>query len=174
MTVAVSISVSSPGWRRRGLKPAATARRAARAALAEDVGLPRGRWEISLLLADDATVRGLNARWRSRDQPTNVLAFAARERPAPSAPDATMPLGDVVLAYETMAAEARAQGKPLPHHLSHLVIHGVLHLLGFDHERPAEARRMERLEVSALARLGFADPYAPSQAGDRFAPQVAR
>ena len=80
----------------------------------------------------------------------------------------------VVLAYETVAAEARAQGKPLPHHLSHLVIHGVLHLLGFDHERPAEARRMEKLEVSALARLGFADPYAPSQAGDRFGPQVAR
>ena len=106
--------------------------------------------ELSVTLADDATVHALNRRWRGRDAPTNVLSFASGERPL---------LGDVVLAYETVAREAAEQGKNLADHLAHLVTHGVLHLLGFDHEAPHEADEMEALERRALAGIGVADPY---------------
>ncbi len=112
------------------------------------------------MLSEDATVRALNRQWRGQDKPTNVLSFAAGAETAP--PGAPCLLGDVVLAYETVAAEAKAQGKPMAHHLCHLVVHGVLHLLGFDHERAAEAERMEALETVILAGLGIADPYEPA------------
>jgi len=111
---------------------------------------------LSLVLADDATVRGLNARWRGKDAPTNVLAFASDETPIAGKP---VLLGDVVLAYETVAAEAKTQGKSLADHLRHLVIHGVLHLLGYDHIAAAPARRMEALETRILDSLGVPDPY---------------
>ncbi|WP_046861643.1 rRNA maturation RNase YbeY [Microvirga massiliensis] len=117
---------------------------------------PPGEATLSVLLTDDAAIRELNAAWRHQDKPTNVLSF-----PAP----ATMPgpgprhLGDIALAFETMVREAETEGKTLQDHLSHLVIHGVLHLLGFDHEVEAEAEIMESLEVAALRSLGIADPY---------------
>jgi probable rRNA maturation factor len=128
--------------------------------------------EAAVVLADDAEVRALNRAWRGRDKPTNVLAFAlldgSRPRRAPRtcarrAHDGTRPmiLGDVVVAFETARAEARAEGKPLADHLRHLVVHGMLHLLGHDHRRVREARRMERLETKALATLDVPDPYAP-------------
>ena len=107
--------------------------------------------ELSLVLSDDAAMRTLNREWRGKDRPTNVLSFATGE--------ATLP-GDIVLAFETVAREATEQGKPLPDHLRHLVVHGVLHLLGHDHEAQEEAERMEALETSILAGLGIADPYA--------------
>ncbi len=112
--------------------------------------------ELSLVLADDATVASLNQRWRGRAAPTNVLAFASDERATAPAP---LLLGDVVLAYETVAKEAKDQGKPLADHLRHLVVHGVLHLLGYDHDAPGPARRMESLETRILASFGVADPY---------------
>jgi len=119
-------------------------------------GKKRGAVELSLVLADDAMVAQLNRQWRGRSGPTNVLAFASEERASPPAP---LLLGDVVLAYETVTREAKDQGKPLADHFRHLVIHGVLHLLGYDHEAAGPARRMERIETRVLATLGVADPY---------------
>ena len=110
-----------------------------------------------ILLTDDATVRDLNARFRAKDTPTNVLSF-----PAPPNPDNH--LGDIALAYETCAAEALAQHKPLAHHLQHLVAHGVLHLIGYDHQTDAEADAMEALERRILGGLGVPDPYAERDA----------
>jgi probable rRNA maturation factor len=113
--------------------------------------------EISVLLTDDAHIRRVNRDWRGFDKATNVLSFPAAP---PERIEASPLLGDIVLAFETIAREAEAEGKTLPDHLRHLVIHGLLHLLGEDHETEAEASRMEALEVVALARLGIADPYA--------------
>jgi probable rRNA maturation factor len=149
----VSVMSLAPAWR-RGLPRAATlARRAARAALD---GAGNGRaLEICLVLADDACVRRLNRAYRGIDKPTNVLAFGGYDA-APG--DAAAP-GDVVLAHETVVGEARAGGIALADHVRHLVVHGVLHLLGHDHERAAEARRMRRAEIAVLAGLGVGDPY---------------
>ena len=109
--------------------------------------------DLVVLLTDDAEVQDLNARFRDKDRPTNVLSFPAAERAFPH-------LGDVVLGFAYCAAEAQAQGKTLSDHLSHLVVHGVLHLLGRDHEDDAEAEEMEAEEREILASLGVADPYA--------------
>jgi probable rRNA maturation factor len=117
--------------------------------------------EVSVILTSDRAVRSLNRRWRGRDRPTNVLSFPA---PAPvgKKPRRGAPrhLGDIVLAYETVAREARAEGKPLDHHIAHLALHGFLHLLGYDHESHGQAEAMERRERRILARLGVPDPYA--------------
>jgi probable rRNA maturation factor len=114
--------------------------------------------EVSLLLADDAEIRDLNRTWRGRDEPTNVLSFPLD---APHRGVAPRPLGDIVLAYGTVAREAAARGVPVCQHAAHLVVHGMLHLLGHDHENEAQARDMEALEVRVLARLGLPDPYEP-------------
>ena len=121
----------------------------------------RGPVEIAVVLADDAEVQGLNAAWRQQDKPTNVLSFPAMEPDDVLRQPVEMPvlLGDVVLAFETCAREAAEQGKPLAHHLAHLVVHGTLHLLGYDHETDEEAGIMEPLETHVLAGLGIADPY---------------
>jgi len=140
-------------------------RRAAAAALASvpETVRPPGPLELSLVLADDARVQALNRDYRGRDKPTNVLSFAARDDATmPAIPDEPTALGDVVLALETTAAEAAAAGKPLADHAVHLTVHGVLHLLGYDHELgPAEAAEMESLEVAILATLDVANPYPP-------------
>jgi probable rRNA maturation factor len=114
-------------------------------------------------LADDATLRALNARWRGVDAPTNVLSFPAA---APSLVAIAPMLGDIVLAFETAEREAAIESKSLLGHAVHLVVHGFLHLLGFDHQVAAEADRMEALETIVLARLGIADPYAASDPVD--------
>jgi probable rRNA maturation factor len=163
-------------WQRMSAPPRAVARRAARAAL--HAGPARAALralagaarpvELAILLADDEVVRRLNRDYRGRDKATNVLSFPAAEG-GPAADDAApLLLGDVVLAGETVSREARIQRKPVAAHLSHLVVHGVLHLLGYDHSRAAEAHRMEALETEVLAGLGFADPYrrgVPSRRG---------
>ena len=112
--------------------------------------------EVTILLTDDDSVRDLNARFRGKDYATNVLSF-----PAPQNPEGH--LGDIALAFGVCAREAAEQGKPLAHHLQHLVAHGVLHLLGYDHETDAEAEHMEGLERVILAGLGVPDPYAAEQ-----------
>ncbi len=150
----IDIAVASAEWRRHLPGVERLCRETARAALA---GERPGPAELSLVLTDDREIRDLNRRWRGKDAPTNVLSFAASlARPAPEAP---LVLGDVVLAFETVRREAAAQGKPLADHVRHLIVHGVLHLLGHDHEKARDAARMERLECEILARLGVPDPY---------------
>lgn len=110
---------------------------------------------VIILLTDDGTVQDLNARFRGKDRPTNVLSFPAADMPGAG----PQPLGDIVLAYGVCAAEAADQGKALSSHLTHLVVHGVLHLLGRDHEAESDAEAMEAEERAILAGLGISDPY---------------
>jgi probable rRNA maturation factor len=155
----VAILIDTPEWPRRLQTAAALARRAVREALAAEP--PSGRVELSVVLTDDRAVRRLNRDWRGQDKPTNVLSFPSHHGAgAPRLPAGVpVPLGDVVVACGVAAAEAAAQGKSLRAHLAHLVVHGVLHLLGHDHEADAEAERMEALEVRVLRRMGIANPY---------------
>lgn len=129
--------------------------RAARAALTAASPARHAPYQVTLVLADDFEMRTLNRTWRGKDAPTNVLSF-----PAGAGPSEAGLLGDVALAYETTLNEARATNIALADHVAHLVVHGVLHLLGFDHMREDEAERMEAIESQALASLGIADPYA--------------
>ena len=133
----------------------ALARKAAQAALAVTYEAD-GEFEASVMLADDAQIQELNRTWRNKDKPTNVLSFPAPEQPGLGGP---RHLGDIALAYETLVRESEEESKELAHHFAHLIVHGVLHLLGYDHEVEAEADIMEGLEVKALATLGIADPY---------------
>lgn len=166
----VTIDVAEPcaSWRAALPDAASIAARAAAAALAEAAS-GTGAAELSLVLADDAMLRDLNRRFRNQDKPTNVLSFpAAGAVPGPGpalGPAPMILLGDVVLAFETVAREATAQGKSLADHLAHLVVHGVLHLLGHDHGDAAEAARMESREIAILAALGISDPYLVREVG---------
>ncbi len=149
----VIVEVREPGWRRDESHIEATVRQAALAVMKAPEGA-----EVSVVLTDDATVRALNRDYRNHDAPTNVLAFA-QDAATSDQKDGPVLLGDVVLAYETVRREASAQGKTLTDHTCHLVVHGVLHLLGFDHQTDAAAADMERREIAILAALGIADPY---------------
>ncbi len=126
---------------------------------------PLGAAEVSIVLADAERSRILNRDYRGMDKPTNVLAFAVLDAPAEMAALARnqdampVPLGDVILAYEPCSEESAAQGKTFVDHLCHLVVHGMLHLLGYDHETQADAEKMERLEISVLAALDVPNPY---------------
>lgn len=153
--VAIDLAVRCAKWRRALPRAGDLAVAAARAALTGAGARLRGA-ELSLVLTDDVTVAALNERWRHRPGPTNVLAFPGGGRPDAAAP---LLLGDVILAFETVAREAQEQDKTLADHLRHLVVHGVLHLLGHDHDEAKSARRMEALEKRVLATLGIADPY---------------
>ena len=163
LTATIDISIPCPAWRRVCPTAEELARDAAQNALAcgkEGCEFPSQTvMEVAVSLADDLTQRQLNRDWRGIDHPTNVLAFPAWTPGAPIPPAAPLLLGDVVLAFETVVREAEEQGKPLADHLSHLIVHGVLHLLGYDHATEAEAVIMESLETSILARLGMPDPY---------------
>ena len=120
-----------------------------------------GDAELAVMLTDDAGIRTLNKNWRGQDKPTNVLSFPALPPPAGREPDdAPRMLGDIAIAYETVRREADDEGKPFGHHLSHLAIHGFLHLVGYDHEKDDQAEDMETLEREILARIGIPDPYA--------------
>ena len=121
--------------------------------------------EISVVLSDDEHVRELNKHHRGMDKPTNVLSFPAARTKTPSG--APRILGDIVLALETVEREAAEESKPLENHISHLVVHGVLHLLGYDHEDDEEAEMMEERERQILTKLGIPDPYAERGAAAR-------
>ncbi|ANC54779.1 MAG: putative rRNA maturation factor [Brevundimonas sp.] len=146
----IEIEVEAEAWTGALPDVEAIVERAAQAALGTVEG------DIVVLLTDDAAVRELNGRFRDKDKPTNVLSFPAPENALPH-------LGDIVLAYGVCATEAETQGKTLADHLSHLVVHGVLHLLGRDHEDDAEAEEMEAEEREILAKIGVADPYIAEQ-----------
>ena len=162
MSLTVDLSIESPLWSAvHGLESlTATAVTAAAAEAGVDLA---PECEVSCLFCDDAAIRGLNAQWRGIDKPTNVLSFPGG---GPEAPGAAALLGDIVLAYETVAREAAAEDRPIAAHVTHLVIHGFLHLVGFDHETVAEAEAMEALESRTVVRLGYADPYAGRPAAD--------
>jgi probable rRNA maturation factor len=160
-TLTIDIAEPCARWRERLPDVERLCSEAARAALAGTGGALDSA-ELSIVLGDDALVHALNRQWRGQDKPTNVLSFPAA--PATVPPGAPRLLGDVVLAFETLSAEATAQDKPLAHHLRHLVVHGVLHLMGFDHEAAGEAARMEALEIAVLAGLGVPDPYRVPEA----------
>ena len=119
----------------------------------------QGTYEVTILLTDDAEMRTLNRAWRGKDAPTNVLSF-----PSSNTPPVPGALGDIVLAYETIRDEGRCTNTAFSDHVSHLVIHGLLHLLGFDHMNEDDAARMEALERDALASIGVADPYLDEEA----------
>ncbi len=174
MGVEVAIVVRCPGWARAVADPAGLGRRAAAAAWAGALagGPSPGSAEIALVLTDDAESAALNRRYRGAEGATNVLSFATGEAVSGGADADGAPalLGDVVIALETVAREARGDGKPVAHHLQHLVVHGLLHLLGYDHEAEDAADRMEALEVAILARLGVPDPYRPAAPQDGAAP----
>lgn len=155
-TTEIEVMIEEPGW---SILPDAEAlvRRAILAA-AGHPGLdadPAG--EITVVLADDAAVQALNKQFRAKDKPTNVLSFPGPDEVPEGAP---MLIGDVVVAFGVTRYEAETDGKTLADHLTHLVIHGFLHCLGYDHESDAEAEEMEALETAILATLGIADPYA--------------
>jgi len=163
----VEVVVTDARWQATGIETLAEA--AAQAALAR-LGLDPSGFEIGLLACDDARIGELNAAFRGKAEATDVLSWPSAERgavrgggrpkpPRPGSPAAPESLGDIALAFETCARDAGAMGRPPAAHLSHLVVHGVLHLLGYDHSRPADAALMEGLEVEILARLGVMDPY---------------
>lgn len=132
--------------------------------------------EIAVVLTSDEAVRALNALWRGKDKPTNVLSFPAAQN---GDVEAAMMLGDVVVARETTFAEAVAEDKRPQDHLAHLVVHGVLHLIGYDHETADDAEKMEAVERRALERLGIRDPYAgfdlqPREPGHTFTSEDRR
>lgn len=160
MKGSLDVSVSSSLWRR--LPRARTIARETIAAAAEESGRPGEGGDVSLCLADDAALRILNLRWRGIDKPTNVLSFPAAPPGRLANPTA---LGDIALAYETLAREAEDLGVPLADHYRHLLAHGFLHLIGYDHGTDAEAERMEGLETRILRRLGAGDPYAREVVG---------
>ncbi len=142
---------------------AALAERAVQAAATVEPALVNARLRVSILFTSDEQVHALNREWRGKDRPTNVLSFPTIERGELLALPAGRPpvmLGDIALAYETCAREAVEKGLPLTDHAAHLIVHGLLHLAGFDHETSrTQAEHMEALEIKALATMGLADPY---------------
>jgi probable rRNA maturation factor len=152
----LDVLVESAQWNEhRGLK--LLLRRAVAAAAG---ALSTSAAELAIVLTDDSAVRLLNRKWRGIDAPTNVLSFAVDvSAGAAGAAGAPPLLGDIVLGYETVAQEARRDGKPFAHHVAHLAVHGFLHLCGHDHERAGDAETMERLERVILRRLAIPNPY---------------
>ncbi len=167
----IAVSLHDAAWLDAvdGLEARADAALRTALKLADPALLEAGPLEVSLVFTDDAEQRALNRAWRDKDRPTNVLSFPNMDEPGPNMDEvdpAGPPrlLGDIVLARETVLREAQEQGKTPADHITHLLIHGLLHLLGHDHEETAEAEAMEALEREILRVLGVADPYAGSNA----------
>jgi probable rRNA maturation factor len=154
----VDIAAGSPSWADSLPRAEALARRAAETVWAR-AGGGDVEVEISIVLGDDALLRTLNGRYRGKDNATNVLSFPADDE----TPGQPRMLGDVVLAFDTIARESREQDKQIKDHFQHLCVHGILHLLGHDHRSEAEAAAMEALEVAILASLGVDNPYAAAE-----------
>ena len=163
----VDTVIEDARWEGLGLDP--LAQRAAAAVLAA-LGLPARGYAICVMGCDDARIAALNADFRGKPVPTNVLSWPSEDRapeapgampdlPAPGDDDDPEELGDIAIAWETCAREAAEQGKPHADHVAHLVVHGMLHLLGFDHITDEDAALMEGIETRILASMGVADPY---------------
>jgi probable rRNA maturation factor len=164
----ILLSVEDDAWGSLLSRPVDNLVREAIFAAANAAGLsPDVETEVSVTLSDDEDVRALNAEWRGKDKPTNILSFPMASL-QPGDPPGPM-LGDLILARQTLAREAEGEGKSADDHFRHLLVHGVLHLLGHDHESDEDADAMEALEIAILAGLGIADPYAdaPGAPDDR-------
>ncbi|MCX8227059.1 MAG: rRNA maturation RNase YbeY [Sulfitobacter sp.] len=163
---ALDIAIEDPRW--QDLDIEALAQRAICMSLVH-LGVDPDMAEVSILACDDARIAELNADFRGKPQPTNVLSWPSDERgaeidggnPLPVKPDfdGLLELGDIAISFDTCAAEAEIAGKSMADHVSHLTVHGLLHLLGYDHERDDDATLMERIEVEILGKLGIDDPY---------------
>lgn len=144
----VDVRIEYPAWRKAFPRAGAVVRELVReAALRPELSAPLG--EVAVVFADDARLRGLNARFRGKDKATNVLSFS----------DPVSPPGGIALAFETVSAEAQVQNKSIINHSKHLILHGLLHLLGYDHETARGARLMEGLEIAILSDMGIPNPY---------------
>ena len=163
----VTVALRCAAWARDLPRVERFAARVVRAVLADRrIGVRAGKSaEVSVVFADDPFMRRLNRDHRGKDRPTNVLSFPLGSAHSRAANGAPCLLGDVVLAYRTVRREARAEKKRFDRHAAHLLVHGTLHLLGFDHLRAGAARVMEGHEVRILARLGVPDPYRAANAG---------
>ena len=146
---AIDVEIADAKWKKISAPVLARMKRAVLRALQHE----KASGTLTILLAGDARLKALNSRFRAKNKATNVLSF-------PAADGAGGYLGDIAIAYGVLAREARESGKRFADHLAHLAVHGVLHLLGHDHEKPSEAARMEGLEREILAEFGIADPYA--------------
>jgi len=151
----IDVIVRSARWRKRPTAKTVVKK----AVLAAAKAVSTAHTELAIVLSDDSAIRTLNRDWRGKNTPTNVLSFpvAAVGKKRSASPY----IGDIVIAYQTVAREAVAEGKPFNHHLTHLAVHGYLHLLGYDHDNDRDANEMERLERKILKRLAVPDPYAP-------------
>lgn len=152
-TLAIDILVESPLWNAEP-QYQAILRQAVTVAARETSSRPA---ELAIVLTEDSAIRALNRKWRGQDKPTNVLSFPASGAGMANAKAAH--LGDIVIAFETVAREASSEGKLFAHHLAHLAVHGYLHLLGFEHETDREAAAMEGLEAEILSQLGVPNPH---------------
>jgi len=163
----VEVVIEDARWEGVGLED--LAQRAVTAAFAE-LGLPVAGFTLCVMGCDDARIAALNADFRGKPKPTNVLSWPAEERGAditgnmpdlPQAGDVDDPyhLGDIAIAFDTCHAEAQSGNKPLKHHITHLIVHGVLHIFGFDHIRNSDGDLMEAVEARVMARLGLPNPY---------------
>jgi probable rRNA maturation factor len=151
----VTIDVDDADWNKVPALEELTRKAADATATAN--GASHENFEVAILFTDDQSIAKLNSEWRGKPAPTNVLSFPAGDFEVPDGE--AIPLGDIVLAYGVVAREAQEQGKTLPQHATHLIVHGLLHLLGHDHETEEEAVRMESLETAILKGLGISDPY---------------
>jgi probable rRNA maturation factor len=156
----IDLVVASSRWK-HAEKATSLMRRAVRRAAAATPSTNGS--ELAIVLTDDSAIRQLNRDWRGINAPTNVLSFPAKNAGRKRSKHLAGHLGDIVLAYETIAREARAEDKPFVHHLAHLAVHGFLHLVGHDHESTREAAVMERAERDILRQLAIPDPYRPSK-----------
>jgi probable rRNA maturation factor len=165
----LDIIVEDPRWHSLNLEALST--RAITQALTH-LSLAPDTTELSLLACDDARIATLNADFRDKPTPTNVLSWPSEERaaqgpgamppPANPGPDGLIELGDIAISYDTCTAEAQAAGKEIEHHVTHLIVHGTLHLLGYDHETEQDAALMEGIEVEILGKMGLRNPYIES------------
>jgi probable rRNA maturation factor len=158
VSLVIEMAVDDARWEELGDLEALAAQ-CVDAALRETEEEPGGSAEVSLLFCDDARMRELNRDFRGKDKPTNVLSFPGPGFPGADLPEPAPVLGDIALGYETIRREAADQQKSFADHSRHMIIHGFLHLLGYDHETEAEAAEMEAMEIRILQRLGVANPY---------------
>jgi probable rRNA maturation factor len=172
----IDILVASDRWKKNAKTAGKTTTASAKAIIrravtrAAEAVLSNGEGELAVVLADDAAIRLLNRDWRGVDAATNVLSFPAKNA---NGKNTAEHFGDIVLAFETIAREARGEGKPFPHHLAHLAVHGFLHLVGYDHEREKDAQVMEDAERAILRDLAIPDPYQPNAAAPKPAKTAA-